>query len=178
MALRGRETPLGREKRMPQTTRVCFVCLGNICRSPTAEAVMAHRVGFEDLGVHIEVESAGTGNWHVGHPPDERARDEATRRGIPMAGVAQQFTATDFARFDMVLAMDAANAAALRELAPTPAAAAKVHMLREFDPQADGDLDVPDPYFGGQEGFVDVFDMVDRSITGLIAHIGTTRSGG
>ena len=81
------------------TTGILFVCLGNICRSPTAEAIMAHRLGFEDLGVHVEVESAGTGDWHVGHPPDERARDEATRRGVPMAGVAQQFTAADFDRF-------------------------------------------------------------------------------
>lgn len=160
---------------MPAPTRVCFVCLGNICRSPTAESIMAHRLQFDDLGVHVEVESAGTGDWHVGHPPDERAREEATRRGIAMGGVAQQFTAADFDRFDMVLAMDSSNLETLRALAPTPEAAAKVHLLREFDPQAQGDLDVPDPYFGGQDGFVDVFDMVDRSITGLIGHIGSTR---
>lgn len=66
-------------------TRVCFVCLGNICRSPTAEAIMEHRLGFEEIGVHVEVESAGTGSWHAGYPPDERARDEATRRGSPWA---------------------------------------------------------------------------------------------
>lgn len=163
---------------MASTTRVCFVCLGNICRSPTAEAIMAHRLGFEDLGVHVEVESAGTGDWHVGHPPDERARDEATRRGVPMGGTAQQFTAADFDRFDLVLAMDSANRDALQALAPTPEAAAKVHLLREFDPQAHGQLDVPDPYFGGTDGFVDVFDMVDRSITGLIAHIGSAHARG
>ncbi len=139
---------------------------------------MAHRLQFDDLGVHVEVESAGTGDWHVGHPPDERAREEATRRGIPMAGVAQQFTADDFDRFDMVLAMDSANLESLRALAPSPEAASKVHLLREFDPQAHGQLDVPDPYFGGTQGFVDVFDMVDRSITGLIAHIGSTHSRG
>ncbi len=163
---------------MASTTRVCFVCLGNICRSPTAEAIMAHRLGFEDLGVHVEVESAGTGDWHVGHPPDERAREEATRRGVPMGGTAQQFTAADFDRFDLVLAMDSANREALQALAPTPQAAEKVHLLRQFDPQAHGDLDVPDPYFGGADGFVDVFDMVDRSITGLIAHIGSTHAQG
>lgn len=162
---------------MPETTRVCFVCLGNICRSPTAEAIMAHRLGFEDLGVHVEVESAGTGDWHVGHPPDERARDEAARRGVPMAGTARQFTADDFARFDIVLAMDTANREALRAIAPDPAAADKVHLLREFDPAANGELDVPDPYFGGSQGFTDVFDLVDRSITGLIAHIGSTQAG-
>lgn len=139
---------------------------------------MAHRLGFEDLGVHVEVESAGTGDWHVGHPPDERAREEATRRGVPMTGVARQFTADDFDRFDMVLAMDSSNREALQALAPTPDAAAKVHLLREFDPQAHGELDVPDPYFGGADGFTDVFDMVDRSITGLIGHIGTTHPAG
>ncbi len=154
-------------------TRICFVCLGNICRSPTAEAVMAHRLEFDDLDVHVEVESAGTGSWHAGHPPDERARDEAVRRGIAMGGTARQFVADDFARFDLVLAMDSDNAAALCALAPDDEARAKVHLLREFDPETHGDQDVPDPYFGGQEGFAHVFDMVDRSITGLIGHIST-----
>ena len=156
-------------------TRVCFVCLGNICRSPTAEAVMEHRLGFEEIGVHVEVESAGTGSWHAGYPPDERARDEATRRGVPMGGTARQFEADDFARFDLVIAMDSDNAAVLRALAPDDDARRKVHLLREFDPEAQGDLDVPDPYFGGQQGFADVFDMVDRSVIGLIGHIATPR---
>ena len=159
-------------------TRVCFVCLGNICRSPTAEAVMRHRLQFHDLGVHVEVESAGTGDWHVGHPPDERAREEATRRGITMESVAQQFTAADFDRFDLILAMDSANLEALRRIAPSAEAAAKVQMLREFDPLAGDDLDVPDPYFGGSQGFVEVFDMVDRSVVGLLDHIGSTRANG
>lgn len=158
-------------------TRVCFVCMGNICRSPTAEAIMAHRITLQDSGVTIEVESAGTGNWHVGHPPDERARAAAMRRGIPLGGVAQQFTDADFARFDIILAMDSANLDALRAIAPDGAAAAKVHLLREFDPQAQGDLDVPDPYFGGADGFTAVFDMVDRCITGLIRHIRTGTAG-
>ncbi len=156
-------------------TRVCFVCLGNICRSPTAEAVMRHRLQFDDLGVHVEVESAGTGDWHVGHQPDERAREEAARRGIDMQGVAQQFTADDFDRFDLVLAMDSANLEALRRIAPSAEAASKVQMLRAFDPLAGDELDVPDPYFGGSQGFVEVFDMVDRSVTGLLDHIGSTR---
>lgn len=156
-------------------TRVCFVCLGNICRSPTAEAIMEHRLGFEEIGVQVEVESAGTGSWHAGHPPDERARDEATRRGVPMGGTARQFEADDFARFDLVMAMDADNAAVLRALAPDDDARRKVHLLREFDPEAQGDLDVPDPYFGGQQGFADVFDMVDRSVIALIGHIATPR---
>ena len=94
---------------------------------------------------------------------------------MPIGAVTWSFTEGDFDRFDIVLAMDSTNLETLRALAPTPEAAAKVHLLREFDPQAHGDLDVPDPYFGGQDGFVDVFDMVDRSITGLIGHIGSTR---
>jgi len=159
-------------------TRVCFVCLGNICRSPTAEAIMRHRLQFDDLGMQVQVESAGTGDWHVGHPPDERAREEATRRGITMDSLAQQFTVGDFDRFDLILAMDSANREALRRIAPTPEAAAKVHMLREWDPLAGDELDVPDPYFGGSQGFVEVFDMVDRSVTGLLDHIGSTRDDG
>ncbi|MBM3664273.1 MAG: low molecular weight phosphotyrosine protein phosphatase [Actinobacteria bacterium] len=159
-------------------TRVCFVCLGNICRSPTAEAIMRHRLQFEDLDVHAEVESAGTGDWHVGHPPDERAREEASRRGIAMDSVAQQFTVDDFDRFDLILAMDSANGEALQRIAPSPEAAAKVHMLREWDPLAGDDFDVPDPYFGGSHGFVDVFDMVDRAVTGLLDHIGSAHGDG
>ena len=136
---------------------------------------MEHRLGFEEIGVHVEVESAGTGSWHAGHPPDERARDEATRPGVPMGGTARQFEADDFARFDLVMAMDSDNAAVLRALAPDDDARRKVHLLREFDPEAQGDLDVPDPYFGGQQGFADVFDMVARSVIALIGHIATPR---
>lgn len=158
---------------MTDRYRLTFVCMGNICRSPTAEAIMEHRLGFDDIGVHVEVESAGTGSWHVGHPPDQRARDEAVGRGVPMGGTARQFVADDFSRFDLVMAMDSDNAAALRELAPDDDARAKVHLLREFDPEAHGDLDVPDPYFGGQDGFAEVFEMVDRSVVALIGHIAT-----
>lgn len=92
-----------------------------------------------------------------------------------MGGTARQFEADDFARFDLVMAMDADNAAVLRALAPDDDARRKVHLLREFDPEAQGDLDVPDPYFGGQQGFADVFDMVDRSVIALIGHIATPR---
>ncbi|MSO43967.1 MAG: low molecular weight phosphotyrosine protein phosphatase [Thermoleophilia bacterium] len=159
-------------------TRVCFVCLGNICRSPTAEAIVKHRMSSDDVGVAIEVESAGTGNWHVGHPADARARNEAARRGIPMAGVAQQFTTDDFARFDLILAMDRDNRDVLRSMAPDDDSRGKVHLLREFDPQARDSRDVPDPYFGGQDGFIEMFDMVDRAITGLIGHIAGLRPGG
>jgi protein-tyrosine phosphatase len=151
--------------------RLCFVCLGNICRSPTAEAVMRGRVADAGLSDRIEVESAGTGSWHVGEPPDRRAAREARARGLAMDGRARQFSPGDFARCDLILAMDADNAADLRRMAPDPAAAAKVRLLREFDPQATGDLAVPDPFYGGPDGFATVFDMVDAACTGLLAHL-------
>jgi protein-tyrosine phosphatase len=133
---------------------------------------MRHRVreaGLEDV---IEIESAGTGSWHTGDPPDERAAAEARARGIAMTGAAQQFRPADFDRFDLVLAMDRENAAHLRRLAPGAAAAAKVRLLREFDPAAaGGDLSVPDPYYGGPEGFSTVFELVDAACRGLIDHL-------
>jgi protein-tyrosine phosphatase len=151
--------------------RVCFVCLGNICRSPTAEAVMRHRLAEAGLADGIEVESAGTGAWHVGSPPDARAAAEAAARGIAMDGLAQQFGPRDFERFDMVLAMDEENAAHLRRVAPDAEAAAKVRLLREFDPEAEGDLSVPDPYYGAADGFTTVFAQVDAACRGLIDHL-------
>jgi protein-tyrosine phosphatase len=152
--------------------RVCFVCLGNICRSPTAEAVMRQRVAEAGLSDAIEVESAGTGSWHVGDPPDARAAQEARARGLVMDGRAQQFRAADFGRFDLVLAMDEENAAYLRRIAPDADAAAKVRLLREFDPHAAGDdLSVPDPYYGGPEGFSTVFGLVDAACRGLVEHL-------
>jgi protein-tyrosine phosphatase len=152
--------------------RVCFVCLGNICRSPTAEAVMRHRIAEAGLEDAVEIESAGTGSWHVGDPPDPRAAEEARARGIVMQGRAQQFRAADFDRFDLVLAMDQENADLLRRMAPDAEAAGKVRLLREFDPAAAGrDLSVPDPYYGGPEGFSTVFELVDRACLGLIDHV-------
>ena len=147
-----------------------FVCLGNICRSPTAEGVMAALVEEAGAGDRIVVDSAGTGSWHVGHPPDERATAAAASRGIALGGRARQVTAADFERFDLLLAMDAQNHADLRAVAPDDAAARKVRMLREFDPAAvaAGDLDVPDPYYGGPDGFDHVLDLVERACRGLL----------
>jgi protein-tyrosine phosphatase len=133
---------------------------------------MRHRVAEAGLSDAIEVESAGTGSWHVGDPPDARAAQEARARGLVMDGRAQQFRAGDFARFDLVLAMDEENAAHLRRIAPGAGAAAKVRLLREFDPGAAGDdLSVPDPYYGGPEGFSTVFALVDAACRGLVEHL-------
>ena len=132
------------------------------------------RAGIAAAGLDgdLLVESAGTGAWHVGEPSDRRAIAEARRRGIAMEGRARQFTPADFARVDLVLAMDRRNAADLRRIAPTREDRAKIRLLREFDPSAaDGDLDVPDPYFGGPDGFADVFDMVEGACAGLLEHL-------
>ena len=149
--------------------RMLFVCLGNICRSPTAEGVMRHLVEEEGLGGEIELDSAGTGGWHVGDSPDPRSREAARRRGIVVAGAARQVSRADFDDFDLILAMDRANLRDLREIAP-PDGRAELKLLREFDPDSagGGDLDVPDPYYGGPDGFDDVLDLVEAACRGLL----------
>lgn len=151
-------------------TKLLFVCLGNICRSPTAEGVMRKVVRDEGLEKSVEIDSAGTGGWHVGEPPDRRATAAARERGIDLGGAARQFEPGDFDRFDLVLAMDSENRRDLLALAPDDDTRAKVRLLREFDPdaRASGDLDVPDPYFGGDDGFEHVLDLVDAATRGLL----------
>jgi protein-tyrosine phosphatase len=151
--------------------RVTFVCLGNICRSPTAEAVMRHLVNEAGLTDRILLDSAGLGDWHVGGPRDTRSQKVGRRRGIALSGVARQFLAEDFARFDYVLAMDRQNLAALLALAPDDAARAKVHLLRSFDPASPTLAEVPDPYYGGPRGFDEVFDICEAACKGLLEHL-------
>ena len=146
--------------------RILFVCMGNICRSPTAEGVM--RRLLEDEGLDVEIDSAGTGGWHAGEPPDERATLAARRRGVTLEGAARQVRPDDFRRFDLLIALDRSNLRELLARAPDEEAAEKVRLLREFDPAADGDLDVPDPYYGGDRGFETVLDMVEAACRGLI----------
>lgn len=151
------------------TVRVLFVCMGNICRSPTAEGVMRSLVAAAGLSDRIVLDSAGTGGWHAGSPPDARATATAQARGITLDGAARQVGRADFEDFDLIVALDAANAHDLRALAPDDASAAKVRLLREFDPAAaGGDLDVPDPYYGGADGFGHVLDLVDAACRGLL----------
>ncbi|HWH13236.1 MAG TPA: low molecular weight protein-tyrosine-phosphatase [Miltoncostaeaceae bacterium] len=150
--------------------RVCFVCLGNICRSPTAAAVLAHLAAEQGVGDRLAIESAGTGDWHVGGPADPRAAAELRRRGVPLDHVARQILRDDLARHDLILGMDRQNLAALRAMADE-ATAARIMPLRAFDPEAGDDRDVPDPYHGGPDGFRDVFDMVQRSCRGLLDHL-------
>jgi protein-tyrosine phosphatase len=153
---------------------VSFVCMGNICRSPTAEAIMRHLVSEAGLQDKIEVDSAGTGSWHVGEERDRRSRAVAKRRGMPIEGHARQFEPEDFQRFDLVLALDQENARDLRRLATSQEAKSKVHLLREFDATAGKDAAVPDPYYGGPEGFEQVFDICLSACRGLLDHLRRT----
>ena len=150
--------------------KLLFVCMGNICRSPTAEGVMRRLVRDAGLDDRIEIDSAGTGGWHVGSPPDERATAAAGRRGIALGGAARQFDPADFDRFDLILARDGSNLQDLVRQAPSGAAARKVRLLREYDPASAGgpDLDVPDPYYGDGDGFDLVLDQVEAACRGLL----------
>jgi protein-tyrosine phosphatase len=150
--------------------RLLFVCLGNICRSPTAEGVMRHLLVADGLADAVEIDSAGTGDWHVGHAPDHRSAGAASGRGIELTGAARQVTPDDFEAFDLILVMDRSNHADLLALAPDDEARERVKLLREYDPDAvaAGELEVPDPYYGGADGFEDVLDLVTRACEGLI----------
>ncbi|KDR43417.1 low molecular weight protein-tyrosine-phosphatase [Caballeronia glathei] len=146
---------------------VCFVCLGNICRSPSAEAVMLHQVAQAKLADRIIVDSAGTGDWHIGHPPDDRAQRAAKRRGYDLSALrGRQIAADDFARFDLLIAMDDMNAAALAQICP-PEHRDKIRLLMEFATRDDSRV-VVDPYFGGDEGFERVLDQCEDACEGLV----------
>jgi len=168
-----------------EPVRICFVCLGNICRSPTAEGVMTRLVADAGLADRIALDSAGTGAWHVGEPADRRSAEEARRRGVELTSRARQFHPGDFYEFDLIVAMDRRNLADLRDLAPEAHLRDKVTLLRSFDPDSGAlglepddhqllDLDVPDPYFGAGDGFARVFDIVDASCLGLLDHVRAT----
>jgi protein-tyrosine phosphatase len=145
--------------------------MGNICRSPTAEGVMRSLLREQDLEEEIEIDSAGTGGWHAGAPPDARATEAAARRGITLEGAARQVRPRDFEDYDLVLAADRENLDDLRRIAPDDAARRKIRLLREFDPASRGDLDVPDPYYGGPGGFEEVLDLVEAACRGLLEEI-------
>jgi protein-tyrosine phosphatase len=150
--------------------RVLFVCLGNICRSPTAEGVLRGLVREAGLEDRITIDSAGTGGWHVGSAPDERATAAARRRGITLEGQARTVTASDFDDWDLLIAMDRDNQRELLRRAPDAAAREKVKLLREYDPAsvASGELEVPDPYYGAEGGFEEVLDIVEAACRGLL----------
>lgn len=144
-----------------------FVCSGNICRSPSAALVVAEHVRRAGLDGRVRVSSAGIGPWHVGEPIDRRAGEALARRGYPVEHVAAQVGAEGLGA-DLVLAMDRGHDRALRELVDD---GSRVRLLRSFDPAAAGDLEVPDPYYGGPDGFEEVLDMIEAATPGLLAWV-------
>jgi protein-tyrosine phosphatase len=162
------QPPQGRGDR--EGVSVLFVCLGNICRSPMAEGVFRHRAreaGAEDL----RVDSAGTGAWHAGEPPDPRSVAVARRHGVILEGRARQVEALDFQRFTLIVAMDADNLRELERQRAVVGGGAELRLLREWDPEAGAEREVPDPYYGGTDGFLTVFEMVDRSCRALLEEV-------
>ncbi|MFJ7042206.1 low molecular weight protein-tyrosine-phosphatase [Streptomyces sp. NPDC101112] len=153
------------------TYRVCFVCTGNICRSPMAESVFRSRTEEAGLDGLVEVDSAGTGGWHEGEPADPRTVSVLEAHGYGSGHSARQFHASWFSRLDLVVALDAGHMKALRRLAPTPEDADKVRLLRSYDPAAGDDLDVPDPYYGGMDGFEECLELVEAASEGLLTAV-------
>lgn len=155
---------------MSQPVKVLFVCLGNICRSPTAHGVFESMVWQAGLNDQIAVDSSGTGDWHVGLPPDKRAVAEAKKRGYDLSQLrARQVSAVDFEQFDLIVAMDRSNLSDLQAIQP-PSTRAEVRLFLEFADNAEVD-EVPDPYFGAADGFSFVFDLVESASRGLLEHI-------
>lgn len=150
--------------------KVLFVCLGNICRSPTAEGVFRKLVQEEGLETHIEIDSAGTHAYHIGEPPDTRAREAAARRGVALDALrGRQVDEGDFYIFDYVLAMDLSNHGHLQEIC-LPGLEHKLALFMDFAPQRN-EQEVPDPYFGGDTGFERVLDMIEDASLGLLQDI-------
>ncbi len=149
--------------------KVLFVCLGNICRSPTAEGVFRQRLQAAGLAERVQVDSAGTGDWHVGKAPDQRTRLAAQRRGYDLAPLrARQVAVEDFQRFDLILAMDHSNLKHLQALRPGVASAELDLFLRRYQLALD---EVPDPYYGGDDGFEQVLDLIEQASDALLDEI-------
>jgi protein-tyrosine phosphatase len=154
-------------------TKLLFVCLGNICRSPAAENIMNHLAAKSGLTDSIECDSAGTASYHTGNPPDRRMQAAAANRKIPMTGSARQFTAADFTAFDLILAMDRENYHNILALDPQGRYRDKVKMMCDFATHFP-DKEVPDPYYGGAEGFDYVIDLLTDACGGLLSELKST----
>jgi protein-tyrosine phosphatase len=158
------------KKGKPMSYSVLFVCMGNICRSPTADGVFRQKVAEHGLASQVQVDSAGTHNYHPASPPDARAQAAASKRGYDLSGLrARQITAADYAAFDLILAMDWDNLAMLQDDCP-PEHQHKLRRLTEFCQHCASNV-VPDPYYGGAQGFETVLDLVEDSCEGLLAHV-------
>ena len=149
--------------------RVLFVCLGNICRSPTAEGVLRHKLREAGLADQVEVASAGTGDWHVGKAPDKRSQAAAKLRGYDLSAQrAQQVTRADFATYDLILAMDNSNLRHLKAMQPAKGKAELDLFLRRYQSEID---EVPDPYYDGDQGFEQVLDLIERASELLVIEL-------
>ena len=156
---------------------VFFVCMGNIIRSPLAENLFLREIVKRGLADRYAAASAGTDSYHVGQHPDARMRQVAARRGFLYDGRARQFERRDFDRFNLILVMDRENFSTVLTLARTPQDSQKIHLLREFDPQGGPGFEVPDPYYGGADGFERVYEIVERSVIGVVDALETGKIG-
>jgi protein-tyrosine phosphatase len=150
--------------------KILFVCLGNICRSPLAEAVFNHQIRERGLEVHFTAASCGTANYHVGDTPDPRTIKNALKNGVSIDHLGRQFCQEDFEDYDLILAMDANNFSNIMRVPGASKHKNKVRMMRAYDPHIK-DGDVPDPYYGNEKDFQEVFDILNRSMKGLIAEL-------
>lgn len=151
--------------------RICMVCLGNICRSPVAMSVLRFKLAEAGLGDEVVVESAGTGGWHIGAGADRRAAASLVARGYDDTHSARKFVRDMFEDYDLVIAMDVDNLRNLRAIAPDRETREAVRLLRSYDPTAPEGAEVPDPYYGGEDGFTLVLDQVERACDGLVAEL-------
>jgi protein-tyrosine phosphatase len=156
---------------MTKPKSVLFVCLGNIVRSPLAEHLFRKSAKTTPGLEKTEVDSAGTSSYHLGEPPDSRMRRTAAKQGLNYNGRARRVTHEDIESFDLIIAMDQTNYTDLRSMIDSPEGYSKLHLLREFDPEVGHNLAVPDPYYGGEDGFERTFHIVERSVKGLIQAI-------
>ncbi len=146
--------------------------MGNICRSPTAEAVMRKLVAARNLSDHITIDSAGTINYHVGNPPDPRMTAAAAQHGYKLTGAARHFTTDDFTTFDLIIAMDRDNLYNIRATDPDEKYTAKIKLLSDFlPPDNNSEPDVPDPYYGGDQGFHNVIEMIEQACPSILDHL-------
>lgn len=147
--------------------RVLFICLGNVCRSPIAEAVFAQLTTQNGAAERYLIDSAGTNAYAAGSPPDPRMQQVARREGVPMSHSSRMFVRTDFDNFDLILSVDRVNVERAARLARSKEDRQKIRLLRDYDPDSPRGSEIPDPYYGGQRGFEKVYHMVDKACRGL-----------
>ncbi|TNE69637.1 low molecular weight phosphotyrosine protein phosphatase [bacterium] len=148
--------------------KIVFVCLGNICRSPTAEGVFQHIVKEQGLSAYFEIDSSGTSAYHAGEKADSRSREAALKHGVELLSRSRKFETFDLDYFDLIIPMDSQNKRDIEYQSHKKEHKEKVILMREFDELANGDINVPDPYYGGAQGFENVYQMVKRSSEELL----------